>query len=222
VDRRSLRLPGVSELPLHIVCGDNKWAALPYFHSELNRVERFLAARTRLRMPEDSQAFVEASTLRLDEIDWSEQQEMAEYARCFAKADGVVINTAEFTAPDAELQALMRLTGHQVDEETATRLIEGPTATALIIDPDGHGGAPGAWTGTMADLQSIDPNDRATLRAAMEATVPLNGKLARRALDTGNAWNPQTHVLQGMTPLVLGQAGLGYDRLLGLVGLEAQ
>jgi CRISPR-associated endonuclease/helicase Cas3 len=226
-ERRGVRLPGAAELPLHVVCGETKWAALPYFHSELLRVERFLAGRSRLRMPEDSQAFVEASALRLDEVNWSEQQEMAEYARRFAKADGVVINTAELLDPDADLMMLMRLTGHDVDEETATRLIEPPTATALIIDPDGRTGAPGAWAGTLRSLEKIDSNDRSALRIAMEATVPLNGKLAcralefRRTIETGNPWKPESRVLQGVTPIVIGQAGLGYDRLLGLIDLDA-
>lgn len=218
--RRSTRLPDTTELPLHIVCGEGKWGAPPYFSSELERVQRFLTGRTRLVMPDDSQAFVEASSLSLDEVDWNEQDELAEFARRFAKAEGVVINTTELTDPGAELITLMRLTGHDVDEETATRLIEGPTATALIIDPDGQSAAPGAWTGTIQDLERINPNDRATLRTAMEATASLNGKLARRALGIGNPWAPASRVLQSMVPIIIGQGSLGYDQTLGLVDLE--
>lgn len=218
--RRATRLQGVTELPLHIVCADSKWGALPYFHSELRRVENFLTGRARLQMPEDSQAFVEASALRIDEVDWAEQEEMAEYARRFAKAGGVVINATELTDPDADLETLMRLTGHDVDEETATRLIEPPTATALIIDPDGRAGVPGAWTGTLKELENIDTSDRTALRTAMEATVPLNGRLARRALEISNPWTPESRVLQGMTPVIIGQAGVIYDNLLGIITVD--
>ncbi|MBE4719513.1 CRISPR-associated helicase Cas3' [Pseudarthrobacter sp. AB1] len=219
--RRSSRLPGVVELPLHILCSDGKSGGLPYFASELARVKRFLTGRSRLAMPDDSQAFVEASTLRLDEIDWTEQEELAEYGRRFAKAGGVVIDAAEITAPDIDFAALMRLTGHDVDEETFTRLIEGPSITVIAIDPDGTAGAPGAWTGSIQGLEAIKATDRPALRQAMEATVPLNGKLARRALTAGNPWNPRSRILEGMVPIILGQAGIGYDPLLGVIDLEA-
>ncbi|WP_314194526.1 CRISPR-associated helicase Cas3' [uncultured Arthrobacter sp.] len=217
-NRRSSRLPGVAELPLQLVAGEGKRGALPYFASELRRVEQFLAGRARLVMPDDSQAFVEASSLRLDEVDWAEQDELSEHARKFAKAGGVVINTEELTGMDADLETLMRLTGHDVDEETATRLIELPSVTVLVIDLDGRHGAPGAWTGSIADLEAVRGDDRAALRRAMEATVPLNGKLARRTLAIGTSWNPRSQVLAGMIPVILGQAGIGYDPLLGLVG----
>lgn len=216
--RRSTRLPGAAELPLQIVAGEGKRGALPYFVSELRRVERFLTGRSRLLMPDDSQAFVEASSLRLDEVDWAEQDELSAHARKFAKAGGVVINTAELTDPNADLETLMRLTGRDVHEETATRLIEMPSVTVLVVDPDGINGAPGAWTGTIADLEAVRGDDRAALRRAMEATVPLNGQLARQALDVGNPWNPRSQVLAGMIPVILRQAGISYDPLLGLVG----
>ncbi|MBT2520858.1 CRISPR-associated helicase Cas3' [Arthrobacter sp. ISL-28] len=215
--RRALRLPGVAELPLQIIVGEGKRGALPYFSSELARVEKYLTERTRLLMPDDSQGFVEASALRLDEVDWTEQEELTDYARRYAKAGGVVINTNDLTDPYADLESLMRLTGYDVDEETATRLIEMPSITALTIDPDGRHGAPGAWTGSIGDLESISPQGRAALRQAMEATAPLNGNLAHRALAIGNPWNPQSRVLAAMVPVILGQAGIGYDALLGLV-----
>lgn len=216
--RRSSRLPGVAELPLQVVAGEGKHGALPYFVSELRRVERFLTGRARLVMPDDSQAFVEASSLRLDEVDWAEQNELAEHARKFARAGGVVINAEELTNPNADLETLMRLTGHDVDEETATRLIEMPRVTVLVVDPEGRNGTPGAWTGSVDDLEAVRGDDRGALRQAMEATVPLNGKLARQALAIGNPWNPRSQVLAGMIPVILGQAGIGYDTLLGLVG----
>lgn len=219
--RRSTRLPGAAELPLQIVCGDGKRGALPYFASELARVKKFLTGRSRLAMPDDSQDFVEASALRLDEIDWTEQDELAEYGRRYAKAGGVVIDAAEITAKDLNFDALMRLTGHDVDEETATRFIEGPSITIIAIDPDGNAGAPGAWTGSIRDLEAIGAGDRTSLRQAMEATVPLNGKLARRALTAGNPWKPQSRILGGVVPIILGQAGIGYDPLLGIIDLEA-
>jgi hypothetical protein len=171
-------------------------------------------------MPDDSQAFVEASSLCLDEVDWAEQEELAEHARRFAQAGGIVINATELIDPNAELEALMRLTGHDVDEETATRLIEPPSITALVIDPNGSAHAPGGWTRTLKGLEQIAPKDRNTLRQAMEATVPLNGKLARRVMELGTAWAPKSAVLRGMVPLILGQASIGYDPLLGIIDLE--
>ncbi|MCB5280470.1 CRISPR-associated helicase Cas3' [Arthrobacter sp. ES1] len=219
--RRTSRLPGVAELPLQVVAGEGKRGALPYFTSELRRVEQFLTGRSRLVMPDDSQAFVEASSLRLDEVDWAGQEELAEHARRFARAGGVVINADELTDPCADLETLMRLTGHDVDEETATRLIEMPSVTVLVVDPDGQGGAPGAWAGSISELEAVRGDDRPALRRAMEATVPLNGKLARQALAVGTQWSPRSQVLAGMIPVVLGQAGIGYDPLLGLVAQGA-
>ncbi|MDO5752436.1 CRISPR-associated helicase Cas3' [Arthrobacter sp.] len=219
---RPARLPGICELPLQIVRGTGKYGALPYFVSELDRVEKYLTSRERLHMPEDSQAFVEASALRLDEVDWTEQEEISEYARRFAKADGVVINASEIINPDTDLEFFMRLTGHDVDEQTATRLIEPPSVTVLIIDPAAGHGAPGAWTGSIRDLETITPRDRDQLRKAMEASVPLNGALARRVLELGIFWAPQTRSLQNMIPVVLGQAGIGYDALLGVVDMDAR
>lgn len=220
--RRSSRLPGVAELPLQIVAGEGKRGALPYFVAELRRVEQFLTGRSRLVMPDDSQAFVEASSLRLDEVDWAGQEELSEHARRFARAGGVVINADELADPNADLETLMRLTGHDVDEETATRLIEMPSVTVLVVDPDGRNGTPGAWTGSIADLEAVRGDDRPALRRAMEATVPLNGKLARQALAVGNPWNPRSQVLAGMIPVILGQSGIGYDPLLGLIGQETE
>jgi CRISPR-associated endonuclease/helicase Cas3 len=219
--RRASRLAGVHELPLNIVRGDGKRGALPYFATELDRVWGYLGTRSRLLMPEDSQDFVEASSLRLDEVDWTEQEELAEFARRYAKAGGIVIDTLELTDPEADLESLMRLTGHDVDEETATRLIEPPSVTALYIDPAGNNGVPGAWQGSIAELEAIDPQDRTSLRHAMEATVPLNGKLARQSLKNGNAWNPASRVIKSMVPIIFGQAGLGYDPVLGVIDLGA-
>ncbi|WP_284750808.1 CRISPR-associated helicase Cas3' [Arthrobacter sp. efr-133-R2A-120] len=219
--RRASRLPGVHELPLNIVRGDGKRGALPYFASELDRVWVHLQTRSRLLMPEDSQDFVEASSLRLDEVDWTEQEELAELARRYAKAGGIVIDTLELTDPHADLESLMRLTGHDVDEQTATRLIEPPSLTAMFIDPSGNNSVPGAWHGSVSDLEAIDPQDRTSLRHAMEATVPLNGKLARQSLKAGNAWNPSSKVLKSMVPIILGQAGLGYHPILGVIDLGA-
>ncbi|HEX9227469.1 MAG TPA: CRISPR-associated helicase Cas3', partial [Arthrobacter sp.] len=218
--RRASRLPGVLELPLHIVRGEGKRGALPYFTSEMDRVWAHLAGRSRLVMPDDSQAFVEASSLQLDEVDWAEQEELTEYARRYAKADAVVISADELTDPEADLAALGRLTGQDVDEEIATRLIEPPSVTALFIDPAGSNGVPGAWQGSISTLEAIDPKDRAGLRTAMEATVPLNGKFARRALNSAGAWNPQSRVLNGMIPVLFGQGGLGYDPAFGLIELD--
>lgn len=219
--RRAARLPGVHELPLNIVRGDGKRGALPYFRSELDRVWSYLGTRSRLLMPDDSQDFVEASSLRLDEVDWSEQEELAEYAHRYAKAGGIVINAHELTDPEADLDALMRLTGHDVNEETATRLIDPPSVTALFVDPSGNNAVPGAWQGSIAGLEAIDPKDRAGLRLAMEATVPLNGKLARRALNTAGGWNPGSKVLKSMIPVSFGKDGIGYDPILGVIDLRA-
>lgn len=215
--RRPHRLPGVAELPLHIVRGQGKRGALPYFSSELDRVWADLSTRTRLDMPVESQDFVEASSLSLDDVDWAQQEELAEHARRYAKAGGIVINTTELTDPAADLDSLSRLTGHDVDEETATRLIEPPSVTVLIIDPDGRQKTPGAWTGSIADLEKIRAGDRAGLRRAMEASVPLNGRMARQAMTVDTPWNPASRVLQGMLPLIIGQGGIGYDPLLGVI-----
>jgi CRISPR-associated endonuclease/helicase Cas3 len=215
--RRGSRLPGVTELPLNIVRGEGKRGTLPYFGSELDRVWKYLKPRTRLLMPDDSQEFVEASALRLDEVDWSEQEELAEHARRYAKANGVVINVDELTDVDADLVALERLTAHNTDEETATRLIEPPSLTVIILDTGGKHGVPGAWQGSITDLESIDPKDRAGLRRAMEATVPLNGKLACMALKATAKWAPAAGVLKSMVPIVIGQSDIGYDAALGVI-----
>jgi hypothetical protein len=54
----------------------------------------------------------------------------------------------------------------------------------------------------------------------MEATVPLNGKLARQALDGVGPWSPAARVLAGMVPVVLEQSSIGYDPLLGVLDLR--
>lgn len=123
-------------------------------------------------MPDDSQVFVEASALSLDDVDWAEQEELSEYARKHSRAGGVVIRAYELTDPEADLATLECLTGHQVDEETATRLIEPPSITALIVDIDGTYRAPGAWQGSITELAAVEGQDRAGLRSAMEASVP--------------------------------------------------
>jgi CRISPR-associated endonuclease/helicase Cas3 len=216
--RRAKRLPGVPELPLHIVRGKGKKGALPYFSSELDRVWKHLASRPRLAMPEDSQAFVEASALQLTEVDWAEQEELAAHAHKFARASGIVINVTELTTEDADLAALERLTGHDVDEATATRLIEPPSVTAIVIDPDGKHGIPGAWQESIAALEAVDAKDRNRLRQVMEATVPLNGKLARLALDGVGRWSPAARALTDMAPIVIGKSDIDYHPALGVIG----
>lgn len=220
--RRATRLPSAHELPLHVVRGEGKRGALPYFSSELDRVWKYLEPRNRMVMPDDSQEFVETSSLRLDDVDWTEQEELAEHARRYSMAGGIVINAQEITGPGMTLESLMRLTGHEVNEETATRLIEPPSVTVIFIDPSGSNGVPGAWRGSIADLETIGAKDRKALRLAMEATVPLNGRLARLALNAQSPWNPASKVLQGFVPFVYGQGGLGYDPALGLIELEGR
>lgn len=217
--RRAGRLPVALELPLNIVRGEGKRGDLPYFTSELGRVWDYLAGCDRLIMPAGSQGLVEASSLRLDDVDWPEQEELAEHARRYSKASGIVVNGFELKDPLADLESFRRLTGHDVDEETASRLIEPPSVTILLIDPDGRHGVPSAWTGPIAGLEEIDSGDRAGIRKAMEATVPLNGKMARLAMKVSNRWNPKARVLQRTLPVIIGQGGIGYDPLLGVIDL---
>lgn len=220
--RRGSRLPSVTELPLTIVRSPGKRGALPYFSSELDRVWAHLAGRSQLRMPEDSQEFVEASALRLDEVTWEEQDELSDYAGRASRAAGIRIRVADFASSFADIDSLARLTGCDVDEEAVARLVEPPAITALLIDPDGESGAPGAWPEDLRALEKVGAHDRSRLRRAMEASVPLNGRLARRVLSAQSGWDPESRVLRGMVPVGIGSVGIGYDPLLGVIDLEAQ
>lgn len=103
-------------------------------------------------------------------------------------------------------------------EETATRLVDPPSITAIIVDPPRTTRGTWAWQGPVAALSSIGPKDRDGLRKAMEATVPLNGELARLAMADPCVWEPAAGVLKAMVPIVLGTSPIGCDPLLGVIG----
>ncbi len=218
--RRSQRIPGIPHLPLHVVYGVGVGAALPYFDTELTRVRAYLTQHDQLAMPSCSQEFVEKAALKIDSITDEELRELADISMKVIKAGGVKISVDELMFGETEFSTFGRLTGEDVKEELATRLIKQPSITAIVIGEGGQHGIPGVWTGSIRDIERINPSDREQIRTLMEATVPLNGKIAQTVMDarSGKQWEtePQSKMVAAMWPVRLGSGPINYDPLLGM------
>jgi hypothetical protein len=202
-----------------VVRATTEKAALPYFDSELNRAWAHLSGRSHLQMPSESQEFVESATLRFDQVAAGTADELADAYKKIAKVRSFMQDYAEQMKPGMTFATLHALTSHAEDADVATRDIE-QNETVLLIDPSGN--TPHAWTGTIAELSRVKPNDVNKLRLAVRATVSVNGKKARLARELApTTWSPEAHTLENVIPIEVASR-VGYHLPAGLTIKDAK
>lgn len=209
---RSRRAPGLRNLSVHIVEGFVGGSALPYFATELERVAEHLLGRNYLVMPDDSQAFIEASAFDIAKATTAESAERYDRRRHLTEAKNVTVDIDFLVQKTASYTELNRMTSND-DREAFTRLVTPPTATLLIMAP-ARAGVPGSWTRSVKDLATI--SDRSLAAAAMEGTVPVNGAIAAYAIGLGVAFDPAAPVLRRVIPVRVDEGRLRYDKVNGL------
>ncbi|QIK63599.1 CRISPR-associated helicase Cas3' [Leucobacter viscericola] len=221
VQRRRRRIPGKANLPIHLVYAEGVGPSLPYFASEMTRVREYLRYKRSLVMPDESQSFVDGTAVTLGDVSEENLRELANISREVITSQGIKISVADLQYEGVDFLDFSKLTGEDVEEESCTRLIDQPSITAIVIDEDGAAGVPGAWHGSLHELEEIDATDHARIRLAMEASVPLSGKIARAVIssyDGGERWChlPKSRVISSMWPVVLSSSPITYDPLLGV------
>lgn len=209
---RSRRAPGLRNLSVHIVEGVVGGSALPYFATELERVAGHLLDRNYLVMPDDSQAFIEASAFDIAKATAAESVERSDRRRHLTEAKNVTVDIDFLVQGSASYSELNKMTSND-DREAFTRLVTPPTATLLIMAP-ARAGVPGSWTKSLKDLEGI--SDRQLAASAMEGTVPVNGAIAAYAIELGVAFDPAAQVLRRVIPVRVDEGRLRYDKVNGL------
>lgn len=221
---RSVRIPGV-ELPIvRVLRGSNPAASLPYLPSEVDRAWRFLHDHEIMTFPRDLQRFVEAGVfnleLSLDEMDENGLVELVNIASKRRKAEQNRNNLATILAPETTIDGFCSLTrfasrkDKDTDEEfPTTRLIETESRRVVVLgNPDE---VPGAWDRSLESLQKVTGKERDIATKALDAVLPVSGKLLGAIKEHGIALSIDRGPLKGALAIEVGQE-FQYTRLAGL------
>ncbi len=226
------------------------FAALPYTTAELRRTWNHPACldggnRERLRVPQDLQPAVDAANLTLDDLAEQAdlepddvQQVLRHLATELAKTTaahgtGRLVGDRRWRSNlgedpwgrnDPDWSQLTAPTLWDDSNGVVTRLQELEQAQVLLWDRTGN--TPWAWKG-IPEMLGKDA-DRATLLAALDASVPISGRLAVRLRAAAAEYLPRRWhkdapaLLRGLTPLpVSALTGIAVlDPDLGLIRLE--
>ena len=186
---RADRVPGLAHKTISIAAIDNpkEWQTKPYFAAQLDRVTDWIAAldevdgKKSLRFPDQIQDFINQSSMRLAELldilnnkeddNASGMDEIAELIHKINAGNNARIKFSMRLADDATNTDFFTITNKDELAETATRLIDRITIPAILHDPTGT--IPGAWTGSIADLNSIKWQDTEDIREALRAVVEI-------------------------------------------------
>ncbi|AEG82752.1 CRISPR-associated helicase/endonuclease Cas3 [Corynebacterium ulcerans] len=196
--QREVRVPGMvgKKLTIAVVDSPSTGQTLPYLRSQLYRVESWLKQRDRIEFPADIQDFIDATTPGLQELfqkvslpedcgsaeerealaddylnevaSWVTKQRQAGTSRIdFAKHG----KPRQVLASDCVVEDFLQITSANNLEESATRLIDYPSISAILCDPTGT--IPGAWTDSVEKLIAISAKDSESLRRALRASISI-------------------------------------------------
>ena len=178
---RADRVPGLAHKTISIAAIDNpkEWQTKPYFAAQLDRVTDWIAAldevdgKKSLRFPDQIQDFAELLDILNNKEDdnASGMDEIAELIHKINAGNNARIKFSMRLADDATNTDFFTITNKDELAETATRLIDRITIPAILHDPTGT--IPGAWTGSIADLNSIKWQDTEDIREALRAVVEI-------------------------------------------------
>ncbi len=219
--RRSSRIRGYTNLPLRIVREESDGWHRPYPAAALNRSWNYLKDRRSLAVPADIQDFVETSDLSIEDLKTPEDmEELAEASLRLSQANQVAYDPDEVFSADADLDCFNHLAPHPSqtagDEYPKTRFLDTDTHRYIPTGQDPES-TPGGWSGTSADVHSIEKGDKAQIRRALEGSIPIRygGKWAA-FLDDVSPVETGIGALIGTYAGPL-PSGYTYDPLVGLV-----
>lgn len=221
---RSGRIPGIELPAIRVLRGSKPAASLPYLPSEVNRAWKFLQDHELMTFPYDLQSFVEAGVFNLekslDEMDDDGLEELVTIANKRRKAEQNRNNLAKVLSPGASIDDFCSLTwfasrkDKDTDEEfPTTRLMESESRRVVVLgDPDE---VPGAWGGSLEDLQKVTGGDKELAVKALDAVMPVSGKFLGVIKEHGISLSVDRGPLKGVLAVEVGRE-LRYSRLAGL------
>mgnify|MGYP000979981863 FL=1 len=232
---RADRVPGLAHKTISIAAIDNpkEWQTKPYFAAQLDRVAHWIAAldevdeKKPLRFPDQIQDFINQSSMGLAELlDILNDKEddnasgLDEIAELICKIEAGKKNCIKFStrlADDATNTDFFTITNKDELTETATRLIDRITIPAILHDPTGM--IPGAWTGSIAELNSIKWQDTEDIREALRAVVEIPDTSSYKAM-TSEATDITSNSSILCRYKVVENASRFYDQRLGLIPVK--
>ncbi len=222
---RAERVPGI-ELPIVRVLRNSEYkGSLPYLPSEVDRAWKFIKNHRLMRFPRDLQPFVEAGVFdlenSLDSMDQDDLDWLVEIARKQRKAEQTRSDLAKVLAPDTSIDTFCSLTWFAArkdkdidDDFPTTRFIEDESRKVVLLGDADE--IPGAWGGSLDDLRRVDGSDKGLAVRALDAILPLSGKLLGAAKEYGHELTLDRGPLKGALALEVGN----YFRYSKLAGLE--
>ena len=232
---RADRVPGLAHKTISIAAIDNpkEWQTKPYFAAQLDRVAHWIAAldevdgKKPLRFPDQIQDFINQSSMGLTELfttlnddeddNASGMDEIAELIHKINAGNNARIDFSTVLADDATNTDFFTITHKDELAETATRLIDRITIPAILHDPTGT--IPGAWTGSIADLNSIKWHDTEAIREALRAVVEIPDTSSYKAM-TSEATDITSNSSILCRYKVVENANRFYDQRLGLIPIK--
>lgn len=232
---RADRVPGLAHKTISIAAIDNpkEWQTKPYFAAQLDRVAHWVAAldevegKKPLRFPDQIQDFINQSSMGLAELlkalkndEDDNASGLDEIAELICKIEAGKKNCIKFSmrlADDATNTDFFTITHKDELAETATRLIDRITIPAILHDPTGT--IPGAWTGSIAALNSIKWHDAEAIREALRAVVEIPDTSSYKAM-TSEATDITSNSSILCRYKVVENASRFYDQRLGLIPVK--
>ena len=232
---RADRVPGLAHKTISIAAIDNpkEWQTKPYFAAQLDRVAHWIAAldevdgKKPLRFPDQIQDFINQSSMGLAELltalnndEDDNASGLDEIAELICKIEAGKKNCIKFStrlADDATNTDFFTITHKDELAETATRLIDRITIPAILHDPTGT--IPGAWTGSIAELNSIKWHDAEAIREALRAVVEIPDTSSYKAM-TSEATDITSNSSILCRYKVVENASRFYDQRLGLIPVK--
>lgn len=232
---RANRVSGLAHKTISIatIADPKEWQTKPYFAAQLDRVTDWIAAldevegKKSLRFPDQIQDFINQSSMGLAELlkalkndEDDNASGLDEIAELICKIEAGKKNCIKFSmrlADDATNTDFFTITHKDELAETATRLIDRITIPAILHDPTGT--IPGAWTGSIADLNSIKWHDTEAIREALRAVVEIPDTSSYKAM-TSEATDITSNSSILCRYKVVENASRFYDQRLGLIPVK--
>lgn len=218
---RGDRVPSLKIPTIRVVRSSGHAGSLPYLPSEVARAWLFMTKHSVMSFPRDLQDFVEAGVFdlekSLDELDQDGLDELVDIAKKRRAAEGNRNDLSKLLAPDASIADFCSLAARKdkdCDEEfPTTRLIENESRRAVVLGDPSE--IPGAWDRSMEALLAVGGKDKELAARALDAVVPLSGRILGVAKEHGHELLLDRGPLKGMLAVEVG-CEFRYSTLVGL------
>lgn len=227
--RRVDRVPGLERKALSVAVIDEprSYQTLPYFSAQLGRVERWLSEKSSISFPDAAQDFINSSSMGLSELfaqldEKADAEVLAEISKLALRRNAglsTVVGFSDVLDEEAFFDAFSRITASEDVDELETRLVDSEQVPVIVQDSTGT--IPGAWHGTVAELNKVRWNDSARIKEALSAAIqiPVSPKYAsllarKNPIDSGGSLLCRYFVVE--------EASDFYDPFLGLCSPEQE